>query len=81
MGLQKNHHVLDGALLVPRLYNLADALLANAQHRLQPLRFVLDDVQRLFAKPLHDAFSHHLAHAANQAGAEVALDALGGGGQ
>ncbi len=63
------------------LMMLSHPLLADAQHVEQPLRVVVDDVQRLVAKAVDDAFGHDLAHAANHAGAEVALDAFGGGGQ
>ncbi len=74
--LQKNHHVLNGPLFMPRFLDAAHPLGTNTQDFAQPLRFVVDDVQRLLAKLLHDPFGHHRSHAADHARAQIALDAF-----
>ncbi len=81
MRLQEKHHVLDGPLLLPRFNDALHPLVADAQHLAQFRGLVVDNVQRLFAEAVDDALGHHPAHAANEAGAEVAFDAFSGRGQ
>ena len=78
MRLQEDHHIFYRALFVPGLDDICNALVADAQDLAQPLRLVVDQLQRIVAKKIDDAFRHHRANAANEARAQVALDALCG---
>jgi len=76
VAVEEDHHILDGPLLFPGLDDVVDALAADAQHFAQPLRVLVDDIQRFRAETVDDALGHDLAHAAHHAGAEIALDPL-----
>ena len=79
--LEEDHDIFDRFLLLPRLLDATDALRPNADDVAQPLRVVVDNVQRRLAELVHDALGHLLADAADHARAEIALDALYRGGQ
>jgi hypothetical protein len=80
-SLEEDHHLLDRLLLLPRRADQLRPLRAEPGHLDQPLRSRLDDLQRLQAEVLHDPLGDPRADALDQAGAQVAPDALHGGRQ
>ncbi len=73
--LEEDHHLLDLPLLLPGAHDLLASFGADPLHLGQPLRPVLDDVERLQAERRHHPGGHHLADPADQAGPQVLLDA------
>ena len=74
--LQKNHQVLFRALLVPGVRNQGCALHAKARHLAQAPGILLNDLQRVHAKVLHNALGSFWANAFNESRAKIAADAF-----
>jgi len=75
VGLQKNHDVLDLALLDPGVADTRAAHRPDAVHLEKPLWMAVDRLERVEPEVAHQALRHHLADAADEAGAQVPLDA------
>ena len=80
-ALEKDHHLLDGFLLLPGRADHLGALGAETRHLDQPCGLLLDDVEGVRAEVLHDAVGDPRADALDEAGSQIAADALDGGGQ
>lgn len=80
-GLEEKHDLLDRLLLLPGVGDLLGALGAEAGDLDEALRLLLDDLERVQPEVPGDAVGEDRADALDQAGAEVAADALDGGGQ
>src|SRR5579875_1231026 len=81
MSLQKKLHLLHLLLLGPGGDDARAILLAEAAHLGQALGLLLNNRQRLLAEVFNKSAGFFRADALNQAGAEVANDALGARGQ
>jgi hypothetical protein len=79
--LEEDHDVLDGLLLLPGLLDHGRPGGAEAGHAAQPPRVLLEHPQGVDAELVDDALGHLGADAPDQPGAQVAADALDGGGQ
>ena len=76
VALQKDHHFANLLLLLPGGLHACHALGADAQHVKEAPRFVLDHVQRVYAKPGHDPFGHLGTDPFDQARTQVFFDAF-----
>ena len=59
MALEKDHHLLDRALLGPRRANHLHPLAPHPRHLDQPTGVVVDHVERLRTKVPHNAFGRN----------------------
>ena len=78
--MQEDHDLADGPLIRPGGDDALGALRPDAVDVLQPHRRLLDDVEHVLTKGLHQRLGVDRADALDHAGREVLLDALGGGG-
>ena len=74
MRLKEDHHVADRALLLPRGDERVGARPSEAAHLAQPMRLVVEDLERLEPELLDDPLRGDLADALDEPGAEVLLD-------
>jgi hypothetical protein len=79
--LQKQHNLFDLLLFLPSADNALDTLGAKPWHFAQPMRLVIDHVQRVDAECLGDALGGDWANTFDQPRAEVTPNAFDGGGQ
>ncbi len=79
--LEKDHHVLDGALLLPRRADPSTAHRTDPGHLGKPLRMVLDDVERGETEAADEPLGHHRADAGHEPRSQIALDADERGGR
>ena len=75
--LEPEHEVTELGVRLIRRHDLLDRLFADTGNFLQPVRALLDDLERLVAKRAHDAPRELRSEAVDDARAEEALDALG----
>jgi hypothetical protein len=80
-ALQEDHHLLDRLLLLPRTGDHPGALGPKTGDLDQAARLLLDHLQGGLAEVIDDPLGHLGADALDQSRAEVAADALDGGGQ
>ena len=80
MAVQEHHDFAHHLLIGPGLGDAAGPHLADARHLPQPLGRLLDHREHLRPEGHHQLAGIDGANAADHAGAEVFLDALGGGG-
>ena len=66
---------------MPGFLDLSDPLRTHAQHLVQSIRLLVDDLQGVRAELAHDALGRHRPDPLDQPTAQVFLDARGGGGQ
>ena len=76
--LREDHQLACSALSGPRLADRLDAPLADAAHLAQAAGVVVEDVYRVRAERVHDPARVRWADAPDEAGGEVAADALDG---
>ena len=81
VALQEKHHLFDLLLFGPGAGDQIHPFAADAEHLVQALRFLFDDLQRFQPEFAHDAFGRHRADALDQPAAQVFLQAGDGGGQ
>ena len=81
MPVQEDHDLAHGTLLGPALDDLAGPLRPDAGQLTQPLGLALDDLEHGVTEGGDQLAGVDRTDAADQAGGQVLLDALGGGGR
>ena len=77
MGVQEDHDVAHGFLLLPALANLGDALLADALDFLEKRRTFVDHLQRAFAEGADDFVGEEGTDTFDESGGKELFDTLG----